>query len=193
LVTERRSARIAEVLSRRQPTLTILVEAVSKPHNVAAILRSCDAVAVGTLHLIAPTPLALSAAVSASAARWVETVRWDSAQVALAALKQRGFQLVATHLGAQSQDFRALDYCRPTCFLLGAERWGLSEAALALADHNVQIPMLGMVPSLNLSVAAALLLFEAQRQRAAAGLYATQQLEEAEFQRLSRLWRSQES
>jgi tRNA (guanosine-2'-O-)-methyltransferase len=70
-----------------------------------------------------------------------------------------------------------VDYTRPTALLLGAELLGVSEEALALADATVVIPLAGMVPSLNVSVAAAVILYEAQRQRAAAGLYDSPRLD----------------
>ncbi|MFN9628709.1 MAG: TrmH family RNA methyltransferase, partial [Cyanobacteriota bacterium] len=89
---------------------------------------------------------------------------------AMATLKARGFRLYGTHLGVEAVDYRDCDFTGPTAFVLGAEKWGLSGAASALVDQAVFIPMRGMVQSLNVSVAAATLLFEALRQRQAAGL-----------------------
>jgi tRNA (guanosine-2'-O-)-methyltransferase len=88
----------------------------------------------------------------------------------MATLKQRGFRLVGTHLGVAAVDYGSCDYIGPTAFVLGAEKWGLSAEAAALVDQAVFIPMRGMVQSLNVSVAAATLLFEALRQRRAAGV-----------------------
>jgi len=72
---------------------------------------------------------------------------------------------------------------RPTAILVGAELHGVSEEGLRLADSHVVIPMLGMVHSLNVSVATSVLLFEALRQRQAAGMYDTSRLEPADFER----------
>ena len=89
----------------------------------------------------------------------------------MAELKASGMQILATHLSESSVDFRAIDYTKPTAILVGQEKHGIGEEALALADHHIVIPMVGMVQSLNVSVAAAAILYEAQRQRELAGCY----------------------
>jgi len=101
-------------------------------------------------------------------------------------LKDRGMQVLATNLSARAVDFREIDYTRPTCILMGQEKTGITAEALALADCDIIIPMVGMVQSLNVSVASALILYEAQRQRQNAGLYQRQHslLDEDEQQRL---------
>jgi tRNA (guanosine-2'-O-)-methyltransferase len=95
-------------------------------------------------------------------------------------------QVLATNLSEKAVDFRAIDYTRPTCILLGQEKTGITPEALALADSDIIIPMVGMVQSLNVSVASALILYEAQRQRQNAGMYSrtTSLLKEKEQQRL---------
>jgi tRNA (guanosine-2'-O-)-methyltransferase len=90
---------------------------------------------------------------------------------AVAKMKAKGMQVLATHLSDKAVDFRTIDYTRPTCILLGQEKTGISPEALALADSDIVIPMVGMVQSLNVSVASALILYEAQRQRQNAGMY----------------------
>ena len=89
---------------------------------------------------------------------------------AISHLKQRGFRLFGTNLSADARDYRACDFTGPCAFVLGAEKWGLTEEATAMMDQAVLIPMRGMVQSLNVSVATATLLFEALRQRQVAGL-----------------------
>ena len=95
-------------------------------------------------------------------------------------------QILATHLSDNAVDFREIDYTRPTCILMGQEKTGITQEALALADQDIIIPMIGMVQSLNVSVASALILYEAQRQRQNAGMYLRENsmLPEAEQQRL---------
>ena len=95
-------------------------------------------------------------------------------------------QVLATNLSARAVDFREIDYTRPTCILMGQEKTGITAEALALADCDIIIPMVGMVQSLNVSVASALILYEAQRQRQNAGLYQRRHslLDEEEQQRL---------
>jgi tRNA (guanosine-2'-O-)-methyltransferase len=189
LVTLERGNRIKDVLSKRQPDLTVLLERVHKPHNLSAILRSCDAVGVLEAHAVSlegrvPT----FSDTSASAEKWVPLITHADTPTAFKYLRSRGFQIVATHLSERAQDYRTVDYTRSTCVLLGAERWGVSDEAAQDADANIIIPMRGMVQSLNVSVAAAVILFEAARQRAEAGFYDAPRLEPATSQRLGYEW-----
>ena len=171
-MTRHRYLRAREVLDRRQPDLTVLLDNVHKPHNFSAILRTCDAVGVFEAHAVWPSArLRPHQGRAAGTDRWVYVRTHPGVQTAIAHLKASGHAIVAAHPTPGATDFRAIDYTRPTALLLGAELLGVSEEALALADATVLIPLAGMVPSLNVSVAAAVLLYEAQRQRAAAGLY----------------------
>lgn len=167
----RRFERLRTVLDQRMADLTVVLEHVDKPHNLSAILRSCDAAGVLEAHAISlkgRLPTFNDTALGSQ--KWVSLCRHDDSNTALAALKQRGFRLVGTHLGVEAIDYRDCDFTGPTAFVLGAEKWGLSDTAASLVDQAVFIPMRGMVQSLNVSVAAATLLFEALRQRRAAGL-----------------------
>jgi len=172
-MTERRFRRIDAVLRHRQRDLTILAEDVYKPHNLSAMLRSADAVGIGTVHAVTPTGglLPTFSATSASAEKWVTLEVHAQLDSALAAVRDQGLQVLAAHLSDHALDYRDVDYVRPTCVVFGNERSGVSAAAASAADAHVIIPMLGMVPSLNVSVATAVILFEAQRQRRAAGCY----------------------
>lgn len=180
-----RFARLQAVLARRQPTLTVLMEQVHKPHNLSAILRNCDAVGVLEAHAVPAEQdrLKTHMAVSAGASKWVPVHVHDTIADAVDVLHADGFRILAAHPDADALDYRTVDMTGPTCLLVGAELHGVSEAALELADQHVVLPMHGMVRSLNVSVAAALLLYEAQRQRDAAGMYDTPQLAEPEFTR----------
>jgi tRNA (guanosine-2'-O-)-methyltransferase len=170
--TPRRAARVFEVLARRQPDLTVLAEDVYKPHNLSAMLRSCDAVGIGTVHAVRPTGgVPTYQATSASAEKWVDLVVHTALDPAIDVLRDEGMQVLAAHFSDAAIDYRDVDYVRPTAVLFGNERSGVSARAAARADAHVIIPMLGMVRSLNVSVAAAVILFEAQRQRRAAGRY----------------------
>lgn len=171
-VTRERYRRAREVLDRRQPDLTVLLDNVHKPHNFSAILRTCDAVGVFEAHAVWPSPrLRPSQGRAAGTDRWVFVRTHPTVEAAVAHLKGSGLQVIAAHPGPGAADFRALDYTRPSAVLLGAELTGVSPEGLALADATVAIPLAGMVPSLNVSVAAAVILYEVQRQREAAGLY----------------------
>lgn len=183
-MTPERFHRLREVLSRRQPDLTVLMDRVNKLHNFSAILRNCDAVGVFQAHAVLPEgDPELSRGVSAGAARWVPVVTHDDTAGAVDRLRGEGFQVVAAHLSPEAVDFREVDYLRPTALLMGAELHGVSPTGLDRADAHVVIPMRGLVQSLNVSVATALLLFEAHRQRSAAGMYDERRLEEGLFRR----------
>ncbi|MDM7325437.1 MAG: tRNA (guanosine(18)-2'-O)-methyltransferase TrmH [Thermus sp.] len=188
-MTEARRRRIEEVLRRRQPDLTVLLENVHKPHNLSAILRSCDAVGVLEAHAVNPTGgVPTFNETSGGSQKWVYLRVHPGIREAMAFLKERGFRIYATALREDAQDYRAVDYTKPTAILLGAEKWGVSEEALALSHGAIKIPMLGMVQSLNVSVAAAVILFEAQRQRLEAGLYERPRLEPELFQKVLEDW-----
>lgn len=175
------------MLATRQPDLTVCLEQVHKPHNVSAIIRTADAVGVHQVHAVWPTTRMRTLVSSAAGSNsWVSVKTHRSISDAVGHLKAQGMQILATNLSARAVDFREVDYTRPTCVLLGQEKTGITEEALALADQDIVIPMIGMVQSLNVSVASALILYEAQRQRQNAGLYRrdNSMLDEEEQQRL---------
>jgi len=167
----RRFERIKAVLDRRMGDLTVLLEHVEKPHNLSAILRSCDAVGVLEAHAVCLAGrLPTFNSTAQGSQKWVPLQLHESGVAAMQALKARGFRVYGTLLSATAVDYRSCDFTGPTAFVLGAEKWGLSPEAAALVDQAVIIPMRGMVQSLNVSVATAMLLAEALRQRQAAGL-----------------------
>lgn len=167
------------MLARRQPDLTVLAESLYKPRNFSAIVRTCDAVGINELHAVpGEEGLGMYWKTSQGAEKWVKVRAHETLDAACAHLKERGFQLVAAHLSDQATDYRELDYTRPTALVVGTELFGVSEAALAAADQQVKIPMMGVTQSLNVSVACAIVLYEAMRQRQAAGMYGQNRLEE---------------
>jgi tRNA (guanosine-2'-O-)-methyltransferase len=171
----RRFERLRAVLDRRMGDLTVLLEHVDKPHNLSAILRSCDAVGVLEAHAVSlkgRVPTFNRTALGSQ--KWVALHRHERTTEAIAMLKADGFRIYGTHLGADAVDYRSCDFTGPTAFVLGAEKWGLSEATAAAIDQPIVIPMAGMVQSLNVSVANAILLFEALRQRQAKGCLPSQ-------------------
>jgi tRNA (guanosine-2'-O-)-methyltransferase len=178
-----RFRQLRRVLARRQPDLTVLMDRVNKSHNFSAILRTCDAVGVLEAHVVAPQKaVEIHHATSAGTKKWVAVRRHEAVGAAIGHLKDRGFRVLAAHLAPDAVDYREVDYTKPTAITLGAELQGVSDEALELADQHVTIPMLGMVRSLNVSVASALLLFEAGRQRSAAGMYDRSRMPRDEFE-----------
>lgn len=174
IMTPERFARITNMLDRRQPELTIFLEQVHKPHNLAAIVRTADAIGVSDVHATwEDEEMKLAGNKSATGSQnWVNIHSHETTPEAIQVLRDQGMQIIATNLSATAIDFREVDYTKPTAIILGQEKTGISDEALALADQDVIIPMVGMCQSLNVSVASALILYEAQRQRELAGMYA---------------------
>jgi tRNA (guanosine-2'-O-)-methyltransferase len=177
-VTPERFARLRRILARRQPDLTIVMDRFEKPHNFSAVLRTCDAVGIPRAHLVADEVFRPRRTAAGGVGRYVRVRRHDGLEEALSLLRRNGLTIVAAHPSKEAVDFRAVDYTLPTALLLGPEKDGLSPDAVAAADRLVRIPMLGAVTSLNVSVAAAVILYEAQRQRMEAGLYDAPHMDE---------------
>jgi tRNA (guanosine-2'-O-)-methyltransferase len=188
-MTPARFRKLKSVLDRRQPDLTVVAENVHKPHNVAAIIRTCDAVGVLTAHLVsAGGAVPIPSGTARGSTKWVSVEAYTAVRSAYDALRARGHRIYVAHLSDRSVDFRDVDYTRPTAVVLGAELEGPSVDAVAGADGAIAIPMFGLVESLNVSVAAALILFEAQRQRQRAGLYAHPRLDPDVYRRTLFEW-----
>ena len=173
----RRFERLKSVLNHRMADLTVLLEHVEKPHNLSAILRSCDAVGALEAHIVSlqGRPRTFNSTAQGSQ-KWVHLNDHPDIETAISKLKKKGSRIYGTHLRVEAKDYRDCDFTGPTAFVLGAEKWGLPDRARDLMDEALFIPMRGMVQSLNVSVATATLLFEALRQRQVAGTAPTQGL-----------------
>lgn len=188
-MTPERYRKIRAVLDRRQPDLTVVTDGVHKEHNIAAIVRTCDAVGIQTIHASLPDNRAHAPAESAMGSqKWVDVVQHDSALEAMASLQQRGFQVLAAHLSDRAVAYRDIDYTRPTALMLGTEKFGVSEQAAERADEHVYIPMMGMVESFNVSVATAIILAEACEQRRRGGFYDQPRLPPEQYRELLMRW-----
>ena len=188
-MTPERARRIRETLDRRQPDLRVVTDSVHKGHNLSAIVRSCDAFGVLWLHaVVADRDFRTFRSTAMGSQRWVEIHRHGEIADALQTVRSDGLQVVCAHLDDNAVDYRSIDYTRPTAILMGAEKQGPSETAVAQADATITIPMVGMVESFNVSVATAIILAEAQRQRAAVGFYDAPRLDEKNYARLFFEW-----
>lgn len=188
-MTPERFRRLTQTLKMRQPDLTVIADEVHKGRNLSAIVRTCDAVGIDRVHTVVPKRGYRGFRGTASGShKWVEVLTYESASEPITQLQASGFQVVAASIDQSSRNYLDVDYRKPTALLLGSEKLGLSDAALALADKTIYVPMVGMVESLNVSVACAIILQEAHRQRADAGLYGGNQLPEAEQKRRFFQW-----
>ncbi len=184
LRSSRRSEKIRQVLARRQPGLTVVVENIHDPHNVSAVFRTCDAVGVMRVELLYTQEKfpRIGKKSSSSANKWLERRRHTSVDHCYRLLRDEGFRIYATHLGPGSVSLYDLDLTQKVAIVFGNEHRGVSDEAAMKADGNFQIPMMGMIQSLNVSVAAAVSLYEALRQRLAGGtidrcLYSQEELQ----------------
>lgn len=188
-MTPERVARVKEVLSKRQPDFCVLMDEVNKPHNLSAIVRTCDAVGIDEVYATTPSKRTRFGADHAGGStRWVTIHQHPNAAALMMQMKAEGKQLLAAHLSNRAVDFRAMDYTRPTCLVVGSEKYGVSAVAADLADEHIIIPMDGMVQSLNVSVASAIVLYEVERQRRNAGMYLQRRLGETQWQRRLLEW-----
>jgi tRNA (guanosine-2'-O-)-methyltransferase len=188
--TPERLARIQRVLAARRNDLTLVLANIHDPHNVSAIYRSCDAFGVHRVNLYYTHTSfpALGAKSSASARKWVETVRCSNAAEMIGGFREKGFQVASTGFNEGARSVTEWDFTKPTAIILGNEHDGVDQELDDLVPDQLYIPMQGMVQSLNVSVAAAVILFEAWRQRAAAGMDEPS-LSPEELEELEALWR----
>lgn len=167
----RRRARFAEVVGNRQFDLTVILENVHDPHNISAVLRSADSVGLKEIFVLYNEPglvpefLELGKRSSAGARKWVDVHFYKDTNACFAHVRKNYQQVWSTHLSESSKDLYELDLTQSTALLFGNERDGITEQSLAHSDGNFLIPQFGMVKSLNISVACAVTLYEAMRQR----------------------------
>lgn len=171
--TEKRAAKVERVLRSRQNTLRVVIENIHDPHNVSAIFRTCDAAGVPRVSLVYTFEKfpKIGKKSSASAFKWVEKEKFKSIEECYANLHSNGFRIYASALNESSVNLFDLDLTKKTAIVLGNEHRGVSEEAAEAADGTFMIPMFGMVQSLNVSVASAVILYEAMRQRSIKGMY----------------------
>jgi tRNA (guanosine-2'-O-)-methyltransferase len=189
-ITDERRERIRQVVARRQPGLTLVMDNIWDPHNVSAILRSCDAFGLLRVHLYYTTEKwpELGAKSSASAKKWVERVGHTDPDELVGGLRGQGFQIVRTGFSATARPLHDFDFTRPTAVILSNEHRGSSPELIERVPDELYIPMQGMVQSFNVSVAGAIILYEMHSQRRRAGMLAEPALGDAEREELGAKW-----
>ena len=189
-ITPERLARIQHVLSHRQKDLTLVLANIHDPHNVSAIYRSCDAFGVDTVHLYYTSTEfpQLARKTSASARKWVNTMRHKNRDALFNSLKEQNCQILATSCSPAAKSIEEWDFTKPTAIIMGNEHAGVDPELTELVDGELYIPMYGMIQSFNVSVAAAIILSEACRQRKHAGLYKQPSFSPAELEERIKAW-----
>jgi len=188
-MTPERFAKAVQVLNYRQPDLTVVTDQVHKGQNLSAIIRTCDAVGIMALHSVYDAAtFKAHTGTTMGTHKWVETKIFRDINTPLKSLKSDNYQIVAADTSGSTKDYRDIDYSVPTALLLGAEKYGISDAAYPYIDQCITVPMMGMVESFNVSVACAIILAEARRQREVVGLYAKRQISDELFNRTILEW-----
>ena len=188
--TDKRTAKINRVISSRQPSLKLVLENIHDPHNVSAIFRTCDAAGIPKVSLVynsEPFPK-IGKKSSASSFKWVEKEKYKSIELCYEKLHSEGFKIYASSISEKSKNIFHLEFTGKIAIVFGNEHRGLSGEAVDLADEIFFIPMYGMVQSLNVSVSAAITIYEALRQRLNKGMYDKSELSEDEMKRLIDEW-----
>ena len=188
--TKERIEKVERVLSFRQTDLRVVLEEVTNTHNASAVVRTCDAAGILHLDIISANQesFPINEAISTRAEKWLQFNSYVSTEECLREIKKKGYKIIATHLGEKAVLHSQLDYTQPVAIVFGNESEGISETAVELADHLVQIPMFGMAQSLNLSVSVGIILYEAMRQRMLKGYYQNPQLSPEDFEALRSTW-----
>ena len=174
--TDERVNKLKRVAAQRQAGLTVVIEDVFDPHNLGAIARSCDAFGIQEINIIFDThpefdPKDVGKNSSTATNKWLNYRIHHDSERALRTLKDEGWLIVAAALDPKAESIFQADLSHPRlALLLGNEKEGLSAKALKMADRLLTIPMQGIAQSMNVSVSAALFLYEATRQRRTRGL-----------------------
>jgi tRNA (guanosine-2'-O-)-methyltransferase len=190
-MTPERYNRLMGVLNKRQPGLTVVLENVFDPHNISAVMRTCDAVGVQEIFILntkIPRHKKWGAKSSSSAAKWLTVHQFADAAACFAELRQRYEKIYTTHLSSDAVGLHSLDLTERVALVFGNEHSGVSEEIIGMADGNFIIPQVGIIQSLNISVACAVTLYEAYRQKQLAGHYNKPQLEGTHLQGLLDSW-----
>ncbi len=190
-MTPERRERLTSVLQHRQPDITIVLENVFDPHNISAVMRTADAIGVQEMFVLnnkIPPHKKWGHKTSSSASKWLTVHQYTDPNECFDALRKTYATILTTHLSSDAVSLHAIDFTQPIALVFGNEHAGVSEEIRALADGNFIIPQVGMIRSLNISVACAVTLYEAFRQKDAAGHYNQQRLPDARYEDLFRDW-----
>ena len=190
-MTPDRNNRLTAVINKRQPDLTVVLENVFDPHNISAVMRTCDAVGIQDIYILntrIPPHKKWGAKSSSSAAKWLSIHQFTDAEACFTELRKHFKKIYATHLSADAVGLHQLNLTEPVALVFGNEHTGVSEEIIAMADGNFIIPQVGIIKSLNISVACAVSLYEAYRQKKNAAHYDNVKLEVAQLVKLRDEW-----
>ncbi len=190
-MTPQRKERLRSVLNKRQNNITVVLENVFDPHNISAVMRTCDAVGIQDIYVL-NSKIArhkkFGQKSSSSADKWLTIHQFTDAQECFTALRRQYSLILTTHLSSDAIALHDIDFTQSIALVFGNEHDGVSEEIRALADGNFIIPQVGIIKSLNISVACAVTVYEAMRQKSLAGHYASRSLSNERYDGLLQDW-----
>jgi tRNA (guanosine-2'-O-)-methyltransferase len=195
-MTPQRKEKLISVLNKRQNDITVVLENVFDPHNISAVMRTCDAVGVQDIYILntkIPPHKKWGAKSSSSAAKWLTIHQYENVEDCFSSLRKRYSAILTTYLSSDSVSLHNIDLTKSIALVFGNEHNGVSEDIRNLADGNFVIPQVGIIQSLNISVACAISLYEAFRQKSLAGHYDKQRLADEKAWDLLNKWGLEEN
>lgn len=186
-----RTEKLLAVLDKRQPDLTVILENVFDPHNIAAVMRTCDAVGIQEIFVIStqiPNRKKWGSKSSSGAIKWLTVHQFTDVADCVQEVRKRYDKIYSTHLATNSVGLYELDLTQKVALVFGNEHYGCSEEIISLVDGNFIIPQIGIIQSLNISVACAVTIYEAHRQKKAAGHYESSRLPQEQRLQLLKEW-----
>ena len=190
-MTPERTERLNTVLSKRQPGITVVLENVSDPHNISAVMRTCDAIGIQDIYVlntVISNHKKWGTKSSSSAAKWLTIHQFTDVKTCFEVLRKNYKKIYTTHLSSDAVDLYDLDFSESVALVFGNEHSGVSDELIGLCDGNFIIPQVGIIKSLNISVACAVTLYEAYRQKKIAGHYDRQQMDDIKLGELKTSW-----
>lgn len=190
MTTERRQ-RLSDVIAKRQFDLTVVLENVFDPHNVSAVMRTCDAVGIQDIYILnnrIPPQKKWGHRSSSTASRWLTIHQFTNAYDCFGEVKKKYERVLAGMISKDSIDVYEMDLTQPTALVFGNESFGISDELRPFIDGSFMIPQFGVIKSLNISVACAVTLYEALRQKRNAGHYNTSSKNGEEKVRIGKEW-----
>ena len=176
-MTEKRLEKIKDVAKKRQGDLTVVLNNVHDPHNIGAVLRTCDSVGIKEVYVLynddrlSEKNINLGKRAASSARKWVDVYMYTDVDKCMKDIKGKYDTIFGTHLSSESVSLYDLDLSKSVALVFGNEHAGISDEVLEFLDGNFIIPQVGMVQSLNISVSVAVSLYEALRQREKTNMY----------------------
>lgn len=191
IMTPQRYQRLSSVLNHRQPDLTVVLENVFDPHNVSAVMRTCDAVGIQDVYILnnrIPPHKKWGYRSSSTAAEWLSVHQFTDAESCFEEVRKKYKKIYTSHLGENSKGLYRMDFTESIALVFGNETFGVSDEIRKFSDGDFIIPQVGIIKSLNISVACAVTLYEAFRQKNEKGHYDENRLPQMDLVNLKEKW-----